>query len=123
MALQLPSGVLDATGTYLLEDSLVEFGIATTKYLKFLAAAGAASAADVAGVVCAAPTGANITGAKIGEFSGAAFEASLEGSAAVLKVAVTEFGGTSLTTADTPVVALVTATKVTSFEPATVIEE
>lgn len=75
-----------------------------TKKLKVLCHSSAASATGVKGAVFAVPTGTDLTGAKIGEFTGASFEASLEGGQAVLKVAASGFGGGSLTTSDTPVV-------------------
>lgn len=93
------------------------------KKLKLLAHSSAASAAGVAGVVFAAPTGGAITGAEIGEFTGATFEASLESGKAVLKVACSEFGGTSLTTSDTPVALVRNSSNTTGIVSCTVIEE
>jgi hypothetical protein len=82
----------------------------TAKYLKLLCHPSAASASSVAGVVFEPPTGSDITGAKIGEFTAAAFEATTEGAGdaerAVLLVPTADFGGGSLA-ADDPVVALV----------------
>ncbi|MBN9461716.1 MAG: hypothetical protein J0H00_10895, partial [Burkholderiales bacterium] len=48
-------------------------------------------------------TGGALTGAKIGEFSGQAFDGTAVGGQARLRVAVSIFGGGSLTTSDTPV--------------------
>jgi hypothetical protein len=75
----------------------------TTTTLKLLAHPDAASATAVKGVVFAAPSGGALTGAKIGEFNSASFDATLESGQAVLKVPVTGFSGGSLTTSDTPV--------------------
>ena len=73
--------------------------------LRLTAHESAAGVTDVAGVVFEAPT-SGLTGARLGEFTGATFEASLDGGLAVLKVPVADFGGTSLTVSDTPVAAL-----------------
>jgi hypothetical protein len=101
------------------------FGPASTatKYLKLLAHSSAQSATGVAGVVFQAPTGGAITGAEIGEFTGEAFEGTLEGGKAVLKVPVADFGGTSLTTSDTPVALVRNSTNTTGIVSCTVIEE
>lgn len=97
---------------------------ATTKKLKVLVHSAAQSDSGVAGVVFEAPDGSDITGAKIGEFTGKSFEASLEGGLAVLKVPVSEFGGAGLTTSDTPVVFLRNATDgLSDIIFATVIQE
>lgn len=96
---------------------------ATVKYLKLLTDSSAASDTGVAGTVFEAPTGGDIVGAAIGEFTGAAFEADLESGEAVLKVAVTEFGGSSLTTSDTPVALVRNTTYTTGLISGTVIEE
>jgi hypothetical protein len=97
---------------------------ALTKKLKLLAHADAQGDSGVAGVVFDAPTGSNITGPnKIGEFTGKTFEASLEGGKAVLKVPVADFGGSALTTSDTPVALVRNATNTTGIISCTVIEE
>lgn len=97
---------------------------ATTKYLKLLAHSSAASATSIAGVVFSAPTGGNITGTtRYGEFTGAAFEGTLESGQAVLKVAVADFGGSALTTSDTPVALVRNSTYTTGAVSCTVIEE
>lgn len=91
--------------------------------LKVKVDSSAASASSVAGVVFAAPSGANITGAKIGEFTGKTFEASLESDWAVLKVPVADFGGTSLTTSDTPVALVRNTSNTSGIVSCTVIQE
>ena len=91
--------------------------------LKLLAHSSAASATGIAGTVFAVPTGGAITGAKIGEFTDATFEASLESGQSVLKVACTEFGGEALTTSDTPVALVRNTTNTTGIVSCTVIEE
>jgi hypothetical protein len=98
-------------------------GGVTVFKLKLLAHPSAASATDIAGVVFTAPTGSDITGAKVGEFSGATFEAALESGQAVLKVPCTEFGGTTMTTASTPVALVRNTTNTTGVVSCTVIEE
>jgi hypothetical protein len=100
-----------------------QFLATSVKKIKMLVHSSAQSDVDIAGVVFEAPSGGNITGPKIGEFTGAAFESSLEGGAAVLKVAVTEFGGAALTTSDTPVAMIKNASYQTGVVSCTVIEE
>ena len=100
-----------------------QFLTTTVKKLKLLVHSDAQSDASIAGVVFAAPGGSDITGAKIGEFTGAAFEASLEGGKAVLKVPVSDFSGTSLSTSDTPVALVRNTTDTTGLIAGTVIEE
>lgn len=95
---------------------------ATTKYLKLLAHSSAASAADVEGVVLNAARDT-----VIGEFTGQAFEASLEGSPgeAVLLIDVADItpDGDTLTTSDTPIVFAYNATdSIVGPGSATVIE-
>jgi hypothetical protein len=99
--------------------------VAVTKKLKVLTHYSAAGATDIAGVVFAAPTGGNITGAKIGEFTGQQFLGAeeLESGQAVLEVDVTEFDGTSLTSSDTPVAVVRNATYTTGVVSCTVFEE
>lgn len=77
-------------------------GTLTVK-LKILAHPDASSASDVRGVVFYAPAGSDLTGAKIGEFSGKSFASALESGQAVLKVPVDEFGGSGLAPGDLPV--------------------
>lgn len=97
---------------------------ALTKKLKLLAHADAQGDTGVAGAVWEAPTGSDITGPnKYGEFTGKTFEASLEGGKAVLKVPVADFGGSALTTSDTPVALVRNATNTTGIISCTVIEE
>lgn len=95
----------------------------TVTTLKMLVHASAASATNVQGVVFQAPTGGEMTGAKIGEFSGESFEASLESGQAVLKVICSAFGGGALTTANTPVAIVRNATNTSGVVPCTIIEE
>jgi hypothetical protein len=94
-----------------------------TKYLKLLAHSSAASASSIAGAVFSEPAGSDIAGDKIGEFTGGAFGSLLEGGQAVLKVAVTEFGGTALTTSDAPVALVRNTSNTTGIVSCTVIEE
>lgn len=75
----------------------------------------------VAGVVFEAPSGSDITGARIGEFTGGVFVDS--SGVAALKVPCAAFGGTALLTTDTPVVYLQTATYNTPVFSATVVDE
>jgi hypothetical protein len=94
---------------------------AGTKKLKLKTTSNAASATSIQGAVFASSAG--IAGAKIGEFTGKTFEASLESGEAVLKVPVADFGGTSLTTSDTPVATVRNTTHSTGIISCTVIEE
>jgi hypothetical protein len=98
-------------------------GVTLTTKLKLLAHSSAASATGVAGVVYAAPTGGNISGARIGEFTGKSFLGPLESGQAVLKVDVADFGGNSLTTSDTPVALVRNSTNTTGIVSCTVIQE
>jgi hypothetical protein len=94
------------------------------KKLKALVHPSAASATNVAGVVCAAPSASDITGTKVGEFTAQTFESVLDGSgAAVLKVPVTSFGGEALTVGATPAVLMRNATNTSGFVPGLIIEE
>lgn len=91
------------------------------KRVKLLAHASAASAASVEGVVLSA--GRDTV---IGEFSGQAFEADLEGGEAVLYIDTADIvpDGDSLTTTDTPIVFAYNSTQSTIGPgSATVIEE
>lgn len=94
-----------------------------TKKLKVLVAPGAQGDSGVAGVVFNAPAGSDITGPKLGEFTGRTFEATLESGQAVLKVPVADFGALGLTTSDTPVALVRNSTDTTGIIPCTVIEE
>lgn len=93
-----------------------------TRKLRVAIEAAAAGATGVSGVVWAAQVG-GIAGAEIGEFSGKSFEAALDGGLAVLKVPVADFGGSALTTSDTPVALVRNSTNTTGVVPCTVIEE
>ena len=75
------------------------------------------------GVVFEAPTGTDLTGAKLGEFADVAVSATLESGEAVLKVPVADFGGDSLAVGDDPVVVIKGATIGTSLFVGEVIEE
>lgn len=97
--------------------------ISAIRYLKVLVDSAAVAATNISGVVFAAPSGSDITGAKIGEFTGESVEAALESGQAVLKVLVTDFGGESLTTSDTPVVLFRNTDYTTGLIQATVINE
>lgn len=101
---------------------IVDEGTSTTKTLKVLVHPDAQSVSGVAGVVFEEPAGSDLTGAKIGEFTGATFEATLESGQAVLLVPVADFGGGSLTTSDTPMVYLQTSTEHSVLVQATVVE-
>lgn len=95
----------------------------TGNYLKILVHSSAQSASSIEGIVFAAPTGGNITGTEIGEFTGKSFSGSLENGKAVLKVLTTAFGGGSLTTSDTPVVLVRNGSNTTGVIYATIIQE
>lgn len=95
----------------------------TGNTLKVLVDPAAVAATNISGVVFAAPAGGEITGAKIGEFSGESVEADLEGGQAVLKVPVADFGGTGLLLTDTPVVLFRNTDYTTGLISATVINE
>jgi hypothetical protein len=93
---------------------------AGTKHLKLLAHSSAASATGVEGVVLNAARDT-----VIGEFTGQAFEASLESDKAVLLIPVEDIipDGSTLTTTDTPLVAAYNSTDGTvGLGSATVIE-
>jgi hypothetical protein len=76
----------------------------TTTTLKLLAHIDALGATAVKGSVFQPGTGGNLLGAKIGDFTGEAFESVAESGQAPLLIPVTSFGGGSLTVSDTPVV-------------------
>ena len=88
-------------------------------YVKLLAPAAAASAASIEGVVLNAARDT-----VVGEFTGQAFEAALEGGEAVLLIPcadITPDGG-DLTTSDTPLVVAYNTTHSTDLASATVVE-
>lgn len=92
---------------------------ATTNYVKILAPAAAASAASIEGVVLNAARDT-----VIGEFTGQAFEAALEGGEAVLLIDVADItpNGSTLTTSDAPLVVAYNTTYSTDLAAATVVE-
>ena len=95
-------------------------GTASVKYLKLLVAADVASETGIEGVVLNATRDT-----VIGEFSGQAFEASLESGEAVLLIPATDItpDGSTLTTSDTPIVFAYNATdSIVGPGSATVIE-
>lgn len=91
--------------------------------LKVLFDPSALGATTISGSVFAAPSGSDMTGPKIGEFTGEVVEAALEDGKAVLKVPVSAFGGTGLLLTDNPVVLLRNAEYTTGYVNATVINE
>lgn len=101
----------------------IDYGAAAVKKLKLLLHPDAQGDGSIAGAVFATPSGGDITGAKIGEFTGKTFEATLESGQAVLKVPVADFGGGSLTTSDTPVAIVRNSTDTSGVIAGTVIEE
>lgn len=121
------TGTSEALASNALIFALLPATTGLTRKLKLLAHADAQSKTGVQGVVFEAPTGGNLTGDKIGEFTGRTFEATLESGEAVLKVPVADFGGSALTTSDTPRVEIryddSGTIKGTAIVPATVIEE
>lgn len=86
------------------ETDSASVSVAAQIKLKLLAHVDALGATDVKGAVFHPPAGGAIVGAKIGEFSGAAFGAVAEGGMAPLLVNVEDFDGEALNTSDTPVV-------------------
>ncbi len=85
------------------ETDSITANVVTVRKLKLLAHIDALGATAVKGAVFAAPSGGALVGAKVGEFTGGAFKAVAESGQAPLEVAVGDFGGSALTTADTPV--------------------
>ncbi len=77
----------------------------------------------ISGVVWTKPGDTTQAGTEIGEFTGQSFESSAVGGYAVLKVPVSAFNGSSLTTSDTPVVLVQSSTHTTGLIEATIIEE
>ncbi len=121
---------LTGTGESLASNALVlalRTGSALTKKLKALVHSAAQSKTGVYGDVFAAPTDGGLAGERIGRFSAQAFEASLESGEAVIKVPVSAFGGSALTTSDTPRAEFryddAGTLKTTGLIPCTVIEE
>jgi hypothetical protein len=112
----------NANGTTIGSLGLNNLASTTVKKLKLLVHSSAASA-TVDGIVFSYPTGGNLVGTEIGEFTSKQFDAALESGQARLKVPVADFGGTSLTTSDTPVVLVRNASNTTGLVQATVIEE
>jgi hypothetical protein len=99
---------------------------ALTKKLRVAVHPSAAGAVGVEGVVYNTDL-ESIVGAEIGEFSGASFSATTEGSGsserAVLKVPVTAFNGGSLEVNAEVLVLVRNSTNTTGLIPATIIEE
>ncbi len=89
--------------------------------LKGLVHPSAQGVTSVSGVVFNAPSGGDITGTKIGEFTGEAFESALEGGQAVILVPVGSFGGEALSTSSTPVALFRTSTSTTGIVSCTVV--
>lgn len=114
------SGYSDVTSAMLAYDSYTDFTSPLVVKVKILAPASAASASSIEGVVLNAARDT-----VIGEFSGQAFEASLEGGEAVLKINASDItpDGDTLTTSDTPLVIAYNATHSTDLATAEVIEE
>lgn len=90
-----------------------------TTYVKIFAPAAAASASSIEGVVLNAARDT-----VIGEFTGQAFEAALEGGEAVLLIPVSGItpDGSTLTVTDTPLVVAYNSTNSTDLSAATVVE-
>lgn len=76
----------------------------TDRYLRVSLHESASGATGFAGVVFQAPSGSDITGAKIGEFTGQSFQSTLVNGLAVLDAPLSSFGGEALAVTDTPVV-------------------
>lgn len=85
-----------------------------TRKLQLLVHPKFIGATSVKVAVFAAPTGGNLTGAKIGEFTGTFSGVAGPGGAAVLKQTVSTFGGGSLLLTDTPVAVFECTTSSTS---------
>ena len=113
--------VVNGSGSSNASGHVVQFN--PTRKLKVLVHSSAASATGVRGVVFNPPSGGQLTGTEIGEFTGQTFEASLESGQAVLKVLTSAFGGDNLTTSDAPVVLVRNDTNTTGLINATIIEE
>jgi hypothetical protein len=100
---------INGTSESLTADGIVVYlrSVSSTKYVKVLAEAVAASETGIEGVVLNATRDT-----VIGEFSGQAFEASLESGEAVLLIPTADItpDGNTLTTSDTPIVFAYNAT-------------
>jgi hypothetical protein len=92
------------------------------QYLRVYLHDSAAGATGIAGAVFLAPAGADITGTKVGEFTGLSFETALENNLAVLKVPLSSFNGQFLTLADTPVVVVRNGFDTSGIVTASIIE-
>ncbi len=77
---------------------------AAGRYLRVSLHESASGATGFSGVVFQAPSGSDITGAKIGEFTGQSFQSTLVNGLAVLDAPLDSFGGEALAVTDTPVV-------------------
>jgi hypothetical protein len=77
---------------------------AAGRYLRVSLHESASGAAGFSGVVFQSPSGSDITGAKIGEFTGQSFQSTLVNGLAVLDAPLDSFGGEALAVTDTPVV-------------------
>jgi hypothetical protein len=96
---------------------------AAGRFLRVYLHDSAAGATGFSGVVFQSPTGTDITGAKIGEFTGQAFEETLENNLAVLKAPLSSFNGEALTINDSPVVLVRNEFDTSGIVNASVIEE
>lgn len=106
------------------ESVWVESGEFTTltRKIKAVLHGSAVGETGLAGVVFAAPAGADITGARLGEFTG--MGAIADGANAAVKIPLASVAGASaLTTSDTPVVYVASATKNSPMVSATVLDE
>ena len=103
--------------------ALKEAAGALVKKVKALLHPDAQSDTGVDGIVFAAPTGSDLTGAKLGEIVDAAFSATLESGAAVLKVNAADCGASGLSVGASPRVYLQNGTDHGVLVTATVIEE
>jgi len=90
--------------------------------IRVAADAAAAGVTGVSGAVFEVPSGSDITGTKIGEFTARSFEATLESGQAVMYVPLAAFGGDGLLLTDTPVVFARNANFHTDVTPCTVVE-
>ena len=99
------------------------FFLEPARSLRLQVEAAAASATDIVGVVFEAPDGSDITGNKVGEFTGEAFEATLESSQAVIYVPTKVFGGEYLDTNQTPVALVKNGTYTTGIIQGTIVED
>jgi hypothetical protein len=77
---------------------------AAGRYLRVSLHESASGATGFSGVVFQSPSGSDITGPKIGEFTGQSFQSELVNGLAVLDAPLDSFGGEALAVTDTPVV-------------------